>query len=98
MPAECGASKRYDARVNRLARVKVLLGTAGAFVIASAAAVAQCAMCKEALESGDPAAARYARGIYWSILFLGSVLFATTGGVVYLVVKHGRTGPAPPVP
>ena len=82
--------------VLRALRSVVLSG--GILLANSTAALAQCAMCKEALESGQSDAARYARGVYWSILFLGGVLLMVTGGVVYLVVRHGRTIPAPPPP
>ncbi|MCI0588049.1 MAG: hypothetical protein L0323_14550 [Planctomycetes bacterium] len=71
-----------------LAAVLLLAATSGAS--------AQCAMCKEALESGTSQAASLARGMGWTIALLLGTFFSLAGGFVYLVVRHGRTTPVPP--
>ncbi|HET6202446.1 MAG TPA: hypothetical protein VFI25_06555 [Planctomycetota bacterium] len=70
------------------------LAAALVFVSAPAAALAQCAMCKEALESGTGSS--LSRGMAWTILLLLGTLFSLVGGFVFLIVRHGRTTPAPP--
>ena len=68
------------------------LFAAGLLLLAApGAALAQCAMCKEALESGTPQAASLSRGMGWSILFLLGTFFSVVGGFVVLIVRHGRT-------
>ena len=56
-------------------------------------ALAQCPMCKRALEAEDPEAAGLARGFYWGILLLVAapfVLLGFLGGVIWNSYRKAR--------
>lgn len=61
-------------------------------VLAHAPVWAQCAMCKEALNS-DPDGQRLINGFTWGITFLGVMLIVMTTGVVCMLFWAGRRPP-----
>jgi hypothetical protein len=73
----------------RPVRVAALL--APILFVAAREAVAQCAMCKEALEADPASTAGLTRGLFWTILLFLGTFFSLAGAVVWKIVQAGRS-------
>lgn len=65
------------------------LGAIAALLLAGDAA-AQCAMCKTALQGGDPAQVRLAEAFYYSILMMFAMPFSIVGLVGGMIYRAHR--------
>lgn len=56
-----------------------------------------CATCKDALGQ-NPETLGFAKGIYYSIILMFSVLFGIVGFIIYKIVQEARREPDAPAP
>jgi hypothetical protein len=79
--------------LKRLARLRPWLAAAGLALAYPSVTLAQCPMCRTALET--PEAVALARGFNRGILFLLAVPFAAVAVIAVLIVKERRSADEP---
>jgi hypothetical protein len=68
-----------------------------ALFVLKASLCSACPSCSDAL-GNTPQSAGYAKGFYWSILFMLGMVFSLVAVLIVKIVREARKGPAVPPP